>query len=305
VSESLSVSSGGLVVEEATVNFGGLTALDQVSLTVAHGEVVGVIGPNGAGKTTLFNVICGFVKPARGRLRFDGTVLRRHRPHDLAALGIGRTLQGVGLWPGLTVLENVIAGATVRAKAGLTASLLGLPKMARDEAALGRRAIAVLEELRVDEFAERLPGGLPFAIQKRVALARVLVNEPSLLLLDEPASGLSEAEMDELGALVGRLRDRMSVLLVEHHMDLVMSICDRLVVLDFGRVIATGPPDEVKVNPEVTRAYLGEDVSTIQSADMAAADMTPAEVVAGEATASGGPVAGGAGAEASAGGGDA
>jgi branched-chain amino acid transport system ATP-binding protein len=270
------VSSGGLLVDEVTVAFGGLTALDAVSLSIAPGEVVGVIGPNGAGKTTLFNVICGFVRPVRGRLEFNGTVLRRHRPHDLAGLGIARTLQGVGLWPGLTVLENVIAGATVQAKAGLVSSLTGWPKTWRDEAALGRRAEAVLEELRIADYAARLPGGLPYAIQKRVALARALVNEPTLILLDEPASGLSEAEMDELGALVGRLRERMSVLLVEHHMDLVMSICDRLVVLDFGRVIATGPPAEVKVNPDVTKAYLGEDVSTIETADLSTDGSTDA-----------------------------
>jgi branched-chain amino acid transport system ATP-binding protein len=231
--------------------------------------VVGVIGPNGAGKTTLFNVICGFVRPNRGKLEFNGTVLRRHRAHDLSALGIARTIQGVGLWPGLTVLENVVAGATARARAGLTSSLLGLPKSSREESSLRDRAMAILEELRIAEYAGRSPGALPYAIQKRVALGRALVNEPSLLMLDEPASGLSEAEMDELGALVGRLRDRMSVLLVEHHMDLVMSICDRLVVLDFGQVIATGPPDEVKVNPAVTRAYLGEDVSGIEARDLA------------------------------------
>jgi branched-chain amino acid transport system ATP-binding protein len=270
--QSVEVSVGGLVVDEVTVAFGGLTALDQVSLTVEPREVVGVIGPNGAGKTTLFNVVCGFVRPSRGRLEFNGRTLRRHRPHDLAGLGIARTLQGVGLWPGLTVVENVIAGATARAKAGLASSLFGLPRSSGDEASLAQRAVAVLEELRIADYTTRLPGALPYAIQKRVALARALVNEPSLILLDEPASGLSEAEMDELGALVGRLRERMSVLLVEHHMDLVMSICDRLVVLDFGQVIATGSPAEVKVNPAVTRAYLGEDVSAIQSADMTVAD---------------------------------
>jgi branched-chain amino acid transport system ATP-binding protein len=266
------VSTGGLVVDDVTVTFGGLTALDHVSLSIVPGEVVGVIGPNGAGKTTLFNVICGFVRPTRGRLEFDGTRLRRQQPHDLAGLGIARTLQSVGLWPGLTVLENVIAGSTVKAKAGFVSSLFGLTRTDRDEAALRDRAVAMLDELRIGEHAARLPGGLPYAIQKRVALARALVNEPSLLLLDEPASGLSEAEMDELAALVGRLQARMSILLVEHHMDLVMKICQRLVVLDFGRVIATGSPDEIKANPAVTRAYLGEDVSAVESADMAAAD---------------------------------
>ena len=252
---------GGLVIDEVTVSFGGLTALDQVSLAVSPGEVLGVIGPNGAGKTTLFNVICGFVRPTHGRLQWAGATLRRHQPHQLAGLGIARTLQSVGLWPGLTVLENLVAGATSRAGAGFASSLFGLPRASADEAALRARAMATLEDLRVDGYAARLPGGLPYAIQKRVALARALVNEPSLLLLDEPASGLSEAEMDELASLVRRLQDRMSVLLVEHHMDLVMSICERLVVLDFGRVIATGTPDRVKADPAVTAAYLGEDVA--------------------------------------------
>jgi len=271
------MSVGGLVVDEVTVAFGGLTALDRVSLEIDPGEVVGVIGPNGAGKTTLFNVICGFVPPSSGRLEFAGRPLQRHRPHDLASRGIARTLQGVSLFPGLTVLENVVAGATARARAGLASSLLGLPRSTDDEDQLRERATSMLRELRIDDYGPRLPRALPYPIQKRVALARALVNEPVLLLLDEPASGLSEGEMDELGLLVRQLRDRMSVLLVEHHMDLVMSICDRLVVLDFGRVIATGAPDDVKADPAVTRAYLGEDVSKIETADLeVVADMPAA-----------------------------
>jgi branched-chain amino acid transport system ATP-binding protein len=262
------MSVGGLVVDEVTVAFGGLTALDHVSLEVNQGEIVGVIGPNGAGKTTLFNVICGFVRASSGRLEFAGRPLTRNRPHDLAARGIARTLQGVGLFPGLTVLDNVVAGATARARAGLASSLLGLPRATGDEDELRNRARAILEELHIEPYGARHPPSLPYPIQKRVALARALVNEPVLLLLDEPASGLSEGEMGEFGQLVRRLRDRMSVLLVEHHMDLVMSVCDRLVVLDFGRVIATGTPEEVKVDPAVTRAYLGEDVSEIATPDL-------------------------------------
>jgi branched-chain amino acid transport system ATP-binding protein len=257
------MTRGGLVVSEVSVAFGGLAALDQVSLEVTPGEVVGVIGPNGAGKTTLFNVICGFVRPSSGRLEFAARELRRHHPHDLAGRGIARTLQGVGLWPGLTVLGNVVAAAKVSSRAGFASSLLGLPRADRDEASLRGRALAALDELRIGDCADRMPGALPYAIQKRVALARALVIEPQLLLLDEPASGLSEGEMDELAALLRRLKDRMSVLLVEHHMDLVMSVCDRLVVLDFGRVIATGSPADIKANPEVTRAYLGEDASRV------------------------------------------
>jgi branched-chain amino acid transport system ATP-binding protein len=262
------MSVGGLVVDEVTVSFGGLTALDHVSLQVGQGEVIGVIGPNGAGKTTLFNVISGFVQPSSGRLEFAGRPLGRHRAHDLASQGIARTLQGVGLFPGLSVLENVVAGATARARAGLASSLLGLPRATGDERELRARARAILGELHIEQYGARYPLSLPYPIQKRVALARALVNQPVLLLLDEPASGLSEGEMDEFGQLVRQLRDRMSVLLVEHHMDLVMSVSDRLVVLDFGRVIATGTPEAVKVDPAVTRAYLGEDVSQIQAPDL-------------------------------------
>jgi len=300
MSDSATVRTSGLVVEEITVEFGGLIALDQVSLTVgvpgpptasdlsvtqptngtAHGvvgptltgpartgEVVGVIGPNGAGKTTLFNVISGFVRPTRGRLSIDGRELRRHRPQDLNRLGIARTLQSVGLWSGLTVLENVIAGATAQARSGLVSSLLGLPRSSRDEAALRDRAFAALEALHISEWATWLPGTLPYAIQKRVSLARALAAEPKLLLLDEPASGLSETEMADLGDLIRALRTRVSILLVEHHMDLVMSVCDRLVVLDFGRLLATGTPDEIKANDAVTRAYLGEDIAIDAVAD--------------------------------------
>jgi branched-chain amino acid transport system ATP-binding protein len=260
------MTTGGLKVADVTVTFGGLTALNHVSMEVAPSEVVGVIGPNGAGKTTLFNVVCGFVRPVSGRLEFAGRPLSRHHPHDLAALGIGRTVQGVGLWPGLTVLENVTAGADVTARTGLTAALLGLPRAEHDESDLRDRAIAVLDELRIDQYAGQFPATLPYAIQKRVALARALVSDPVLLLLDEPASGLSEAEMGEFGRLVGRLRERMGVVLVEHHMDLVMTVCDRVIVLDFGQVIADGPPETVKADPAVTRAYLGEDASTVPAA---------------------------------------
>ena len=243
-----------------TVAFGGLTALASVSLSVTTGEVVGVIGPNGAGKTTLFNVICGFVAPRSGRIVLDGREMRRMRPHRLAKLGVARTIQGVRLWPGLTVLENVMAGGQFRERSTLASALVGVPPSSRDEDALAARAMQVLEELDAGDVVHRLPSTLPYAIQKRVALARALMVEPRFLLLDEPASGLSEGDLDALSALLGQLKQRMGILLVEHHMDLVMSVCDRIVVLDFGEVIATGTPDEVKDNPAVTAAYLGEEV---------------------------------------------
>jgi branched-chain amino acid transport system ATP-binding protein len=242
------------------VNFGGIVALSGVGLQVAPHQVLGVIGPNGAGKTTLFNVACGFVQPDTGTLTWKGSELTRLRPHQLAGLGISRTLQGLGLFDRMPVLENVMVGADRHARAGFLSGLLGLRRSAKEEAALRDRAMATLTDLGVAEYAGRLPTSLPYPIRKRVALARALVSEPELLLLDEPASGLSNDEMGELGELIRGLTDRMAVMLVEHHMDLVMSVCDDIVVLDFGKVIARGGPEEIRNDPAVLAAYLGDEV---------------------------------------------
>lgn len=250
----------GLALHGIGVRFGGLTALDDVSLQVAPGRVVGVIGPNGAGKTTLFNVICGFVAPSSGSLTLDGARFRP-RPHRLTRLGIARTLQGVGLFAGLTVLENVMAGATGGARAGFAAALFGLPPSDRDEQRLRERAYELLTELGVAAHAGALPGTLPYAVGKRVALARALAAEPRLLLLDEPAGGLGSEDIAELGELIRALprEHGCAVMLVEHHMDLVMSVCDEIVVLDFGRRIAAGSPDDIRDDPAVAEAYLGAE----------------------------------------------
>ncbi len=255
-----------LAVDEVSVGFGGLLALAEVSMSVSSGEIVGVIGPNGAGKTTLFNVICGFVHPSSGRISYDGTVLRRHHPHDLARLGIARTVQGIGLCAGLTVHENVMLGAEPGLRSDLTSSFLGLWRSSREERRVAARAMEVLDELGAADYARRLPAALPYAIQKRAALCRALMAEPRLLLLDEPASGLSESEMEALGSRIRSLTDRMSVLLVEHHMDLVMSVCDRIVVLNFGEVIASGSPEAIRADTAVVSAYLGDEVRDRASA---------------------------------------
>jgi branched-chain amino acid transport system ATP-binding protein len=244
---------------ELTVRFGGITALDSVSVEIASGEVLGVIGPNGAGKTTLFNVICGFVRSGAGTLEWKGRSFMGTRPDRLAGLGIARTLQGVGLFPGLNVLENVLVGAQRFRRAGFVSALLALPRSDRDERALRERAFEILRELDCEHLAERLPGTLPYPMQKRVALARALVGEPDLLLLDEPAGGLGSDDLEELKERIVGLRGSMAVMLVEHRMDLVMSVCDRVVVLDFGRVIAAGDPATVGRDPRVLEAYLGSE----------------------------------------------
>ena len=282
--------AGTLEVRSVTVRFGGITALDDVSLTAAPRRVTGIIGPNGAGKTTLLNVLCGLVRPESGQIRFGGQELTRLRPHKLAALGIARTLQGVGLFDGLSVAENVMVGATSHARAGFWSGLFGLPRSDRDERQLRQLAVEALDRVGAADLADAMPGTLAYGLRKRVALARALVARPRLLLLDEPASGLSESELPELGGLISRLTDDASVVVIEHRMDLMMSVCHTITVLDFGKVIADGTPAEVQASPAVTAAYLGveaEGAAEVTGAD--AADASSAGAASSSAAAQEGP----------------
>jgi branched-chain amino acid transport system ATP-binding protein len=254
-----SPSSGTLGISGVTVQFGGLTALDDVSLSAAPRQVTGIIGPNGAGKTTLLNATCGFVRPSRGSITFDGHELTGIRPHRLAGLGISRTLQGVGLFSGLSVAENVMIGATTAARAGFWSGIFGLPRSDRDERRLREQALHALGRVGAADLADSMPDTLAYGLRKRVALARALVGHPRLLLLDEPASGLSEKELPELGALIRDFAGEASVVVIEHRMDLMMSVCDTIFVLDFGKLIASGTPAQVQADPAVTAAYLGAE----------------------------------------------
>jgi branched-chain amino acid transport system ATP-binding protein len=249
-----------LAVDGVSVRFGGIIALDNISFAVARGQICGLIGPNGAGKTTLFNCLSRLYSPQRGAIHFEGRPLLSASRHEIAQWGIARTFQNLALFGTMTVLENVMIGGHCRASGSFLTDALALPLVRAGERRLRERAMALVEEFGLGPAAQSLVGALPFGTQKRVELARALASEPKLLLLDEPAGGLNHEEVDRLRGEIQGIRDQrgVTVLLVEHHMNLVMRVSDQVVALNFGRKIADGPPDHVQRNADVIRAYLGD-----------------------------------------------
>jgi ABC-type branched-subunit amino acid transport system ATPase component len=249
-----------LEVDEATLRFGGLTALDRVSFDIREGEILGLIGPNGAGKTTCFNAMTGVYQLTSGEIRFDGQRLAKIKRHKITRLGMARTFQNIRLFRAMTVLENVMVGADANSRVGFFDALFRLPRHRRTEAAARERALELLDLVGISARHDELATNLSYGDQRRLEIARAMATDPKLLCLDEPAAGFNPAEKQRLMDLIRKVRDQgITVLLIEHDMRLVMGVTDRIVVLEFGRKIAEGTPAEIRDNPAVIAAYLGVD----------------------------------------------
>lgn len=255
-----SVGKALLEVDDVTLKFGGLTALDHVTFEIREGEILGLIGPNGAGKTTCFNVMTGVYKPTSGQVRLAGEELTGRKKHAITTMGVARTFQNIRLFKSMTVLENVMVGCDAGSKITFFDALFRTPRQRRSEAAARERALELLELCNIKSDPRELAANLSYGDQRRLEIARALATDPQLLCLDEPAAGFNPMEKQRLLELIRKVRDQgYTVLLIEHDMKLVMGVTDRIVVLEFGRKIAEGAPAEIAENPAVIAAYLGVD----------------------------------------------
>jgi len=249
-----------LALDGVSISFGGIQAVDELDVDVREGEIFSVIGPNGAGKTTVFNMISGFYKPDKGDIRFGGKNLVQHKPHEIAALGIGRTFQNLELFAKMSVLENLLIAEHLFTKTHFWGEIFGTPRVRGEERRIASEAMEILRFLDLEKTASSPISEFPYPVQKRVELARALALRPRLLLLDEPAGGLNRVETSELALIIRRIRDerKLTIILVEHDMSMVMRISDRIAVLDHGRKIAEGSPEAIRENQLVIEAYLGK-----------------------------------------------